>query len=228
MRILAVLPHFDPDVAPTGVIASRLVEELGALGHRTRRGHVVALVRASRCAAGVARQVGTSRADVLGPRHAGASVPDRRQAQHPEEGGRLRGLLRTRRGGGRDRRPRRRHVRDDAAATDGRDGMVREFGPPRAAGAERSRRLSRCRGRARLAQGPHAHLGGQRARALVVRALCGRDRAVSRHAGEPRGQDAASATASRHPELRRRRRSAARPDSRTPTAPSTACRARPS
>ena len=33
MRILAVLPHFDPDVAPTGVIASRLVEELGALGH---------------------------------------------------------------------------------------------------------------------------------------------------------------------------------------------------
>lgn len=33
MRILAVLPHFDPDVAPTGVIASRLVAELGALGH---------------------------------------------------------------------------------------------------------------------------------------------------------------------------------------------------
>ena len=34
MKILAVLPHFDPDVAPTGVIATRLVEELGALGHQ--------------------------------------------------------------------------------------------------------------------------------------------------------------------------------------------------
>jgi len=33
VRILAVLPHFEPDVAPTGVIATRLVEELGALGH---------------------------------------------------------------------------------------------------------------------------------------------------------------------------------------------------
>jgi colanic acid biosynthesis glycosyl transferase WcaI len=34
VRILAVLPHFQPDVAPTGIIASRLVEELGELGHR--------------------------------------------------------------------------------------------------------------------------------------------------------------------------------------------------
>jgi colanic acid biosynthesis glycosyl transferase WcaI len=33
VRILAVLPHFEPDVAPTGVIASRLVEELGDLAH---------------------------------------------------------------------------------------------------------------------------------------------------------------------------------------------------
>jgi colanic acid biosynthesis glycosyl transferase WcaI len=33
VRILAVLPHFDPDVAPTGIIASRLIVELGALGH---------------------------------------------------------------------------------------------------------------------------------------------------------------------------------------------------
>jgi len=33
MRILAVLPHFEPDVAPTGVIASRLIDELGELGH---------------------------------------------------------------------------------------------------------------------------------------------------------------------------------------------------
>jgi putative colanic acid biosynthesis glycosyltransferase WcaI len=33
VKILAVLPHFSPDVAPTGVIASRLVAELGALGH---------------------------------------------------------------------------------------------------------------------------------------------------------------------------------------------------
>lgn len=34
MKILAVLPHFTPDVAPTGVIGARLVDELGALGHR--------------------------------------------------------------------------------------------------------------------------------------------------------------------------------------------------
>ncbi|HEX7105972.1 MAG TPA: glycosyltransferase family 4 protein [Acidothermaceae bacterium] len=33
MKILAVLPHFTPDAAPTGVIGARLVEELGALGH---------------------------------------------------------------------------------------------------------------------------------------------------------------------------------------------------
>jgi colanic acid biosynthesis glycosyl transferase WcaI len=33
VKILAVLPHFEPDVAPTGIIASRLVQELGALGH---------------------------------------------------------------------------------------------------------------------------------------------------------------------------------------------------
>jgi colanic acid biosynthesis glycosyl transferase WcaI len=34
VKILAVQPHFTPDVAPTGVIGARLVEELGALGHR--------------------------------------------------------------------------------------------------------------------------------------------------------------------------------------------------
>jgi colanic acid biosynthesis glycosyl transferase WcaI len=33
VRILAVLPHFAPDSAPTGTIATRLVEELGQLGH---------------------------------------------------------------------------------------------------------------------------------------------------------------------------------------------------
>ncbi|MBX6372517.1 MAG: glycosyltransferase family 4 protein [Acidothermus sp.] len=33
LRIVAVVPHFAPDVAPTGIIASRIVEELGALGH---------------------------------------------------------------------------------------------------------------------------------------------------------------------------------------------------
>jgi colanic acid biosynthesis glycosyl transferase WcaI len=33
MKILAVLPHFAPDVAPTGTIATRLIEELGARGH---------------------------------------------------------------------------------------------------------------------------------------------------------------------------------------------------
>jgi len=34
VKILAVLPHYTPDVAPTGVIGSRLMEELGALGHQ--------------------------------------------------------------------------------------------------------------------------------------------------------------------------------------------------
>jgi colanic acid biosynthesis glycosyl transferase WcaI len=34
VRILAVLPHFSPDVAPTGIIGSRLISELGKLGHR--------------------------------------------------------------------------------------------------------------------------------------------------------------------------------------------------
>jgi len=33
VKILAVLPHFSPDLAPTGVIGSRLIEELGGLGH---------------------------------------------------------------------------------------------------------------------------------------------------------------------------------------------------
>jgi len=32
MRVVAVLPHFAPDVAPTGTIGTRLVSELGSLG----------------------------------------------------------------------------------------------------------------------------------------------------------------------------------------------------
>ena len=35
MRIVAVLPHFTPDLAPTGIIGARLITELGALGVRT-------------------------------------------------------------------------------------------------------------------------------------------------------------------------------------------------
>lgn len=35
MRIVAVLPHFTPDLAPTGIIGARLITELGALGIRT-------------------------------------------------------------------------------------------------------------------------------------------------------------------------------------------------
>lgn len=34
MKILAVLPHYTPDVAPTGIIGARLMEELGRLGHQ--------------------------------------------------------------------------------------------------------------------------------------------------------------------------------------------------
>ncbi|MFM8483067.1 MAG: glycosyltransferase WbuB, partial [Actinomycetota bacterium] len=32
-RILVMCPHFDPDVAPTGVVMSRIVEELARTGH---------------------------------------------------------------------------------------------------------------------------------------------------------------------------------------------------
>lgn len=38
MRILVVCPHFEPDVAPTGVVMTRIVHELAALGHEI---HVV-------------------------------------------------------------------------------------------------------------------------------------------------------------------------------------------
>ncbi|HYY44021.1 MAG TPA: glycosyltransferase family 4 protein [Actinomycetota bacterium] len=34
MRLIAVVPHFEPDVAPTGAVATRIVEELGGRGHR--------------------------------------------------------------------------------------------------------------------------------------------------------------------------------------------------
>ena len=38
MNILVLCPHFDPDTAPTGVVMTRLVRELGNRGHRL---HVV-------------------------------------------------------------------------------------------------------------------------------------------------------------------------------------------
>ena len=38
MRLTVFCPHFAPDVAPTGTVATRIVEELGALGHEL---HVV-------------------------------------------------------------------------------------------------------------------------------------------------------------------------------------------
>ena len=38
MRVLVICPHFAPDVAPTGDVMTRIVTELGALGHRL---HVV-------------------------------------------------------------------------------------------------------------------------------------------------------------------------------------------
>ncbi len=38
MRLLAFCPHFDPDVAPTGVVMTNIVEQLAARGHRL---HVV-------------------------------------------------------------------------------------------------------------------------------------------------------------------------------------------
>lgn len=37
-KILVLCPHFDPDSAPTGVVMTRIVEELGAIGHEV---HVV-------------------------------------------------------------------------------------------------------------------------------------------------------------------------------------------
>jgi len=38
LKLLVLCPHFDPDTAPTGAVISRIVEELGALGHEV---HVV-------------------------------------------------------------------------------------------------------------------------------------------------------------------------------------------
>ena len=38
LKLLVLCPHFDPDTAPTGAVMSRIVEELGALGHEV---HVV-------------------------------------------------------------------------------------------------------------------------------------------------------------------------------------------
>lgn len=38
MRVLVVCPHFEPDTAPTGAVMSRIVAELGELGHEV---HVV-------------------------------------------------------------------------------------------------------------------------------------------------------------------------------------------
>src|SRR6202011_3121183 len=34
MRLAVVCPHFAPDIAPTGVVITRIVEELAARGHR--------------------------------------------------------------------------------------------------------------------------------------------------------------------------------------------------
>lgn len=38
LKIVVLCPHFDPDTAPTGVVMTRIVEELGAIGHEV---HVV-------------------------------------------------------------------------------------------------------------------------------------------------------------------------------------------
>lgn len=38
LKLLVLCPHFDPDTAPTGAVMSRIVEELGALGHEV---HVI-------------------------------------------------------------------------------------------------------------------------------------------------------------------------------------------
>ena len=38
MQLLVICPHFEPDVAPTGVVMTRIVHELAARGHQL---HVV-------------------------------------------------------------------------------------------------------------------------------------------------------------------------------------------
>lgn len=38
LKLVVLCPHFDPDTAPTGVVMTRIVEEMGALGHEV---HVV-------------------------------------------------------------------------------------------------------------------------------------------------------------------------------------------
>ena len=44
LRLVVLCPHFDPDIAPTGVVMTRIVQELAKRGHEL---HVVdALIRA--------------------------------------------------------------------------------------------------------------------------------------------------------------------------------------
>ncbi len=116
-----------------------------------RRRDVAAVVRASRqcCPSGAARSCVARRPTGVASPACIRSRPA--TSEHSQAGGRFRRVLRTRRGGRGGRRARRRRVRDDPAAADGGDRLVRGAGPTRAAGPERARRVPRRRGRTRPA-----------------------------------------------------------------------------
>ena len=37
LRLVVLCPHFSPDMAPTGVVMTRIVHEMAALGHELRK-----------------------------------------------------------------------------------------------------------------------------------------------------------------------------------------------
>ena len=81
LRIAVLCPHFAPDTAPTGVVMTRIVTELAALGHEL---HVVTALpwyRHHAIEPGWDGKLGAARDDGVGIDHPGQPVPRRRQAQ---------------------------------------------------------------------------------------------------------------------------------------------------
>ncbi len=112
VKFVVVCPHFAPDVAPTGEVMTKIVEQLTARWAPHRRDHVAPVVRAPRGRARVPRQGGPHRDGVMGEDHPRPSVSDR-QARHPTTRPRLRRLQRPglgRRCRGQSSRRRARHV----------------------------------------------------------------------------------------------------------------------
>ena len=93
MKIVVLCPHFEPDTAPTGVVMTRIVDELADRGHEL---HVVTSLPWYRRIAIEPGWTGRWIADAahrLGIGDAGASLPRRRQVQPGPSGARFRRLL---------------------------------------------------------------------------------------------------------------------------------------